>query len=344
MVVVNGTANEGFWAAYYLLRTGRFKVRATARHPGSDAATRLRELRVGGNACEVVPAATEDEVALRAAFRDAAGIYGTTIYNIHARKYRADNPEEMAQGRALIAAARATPTLRHFVFQTMARFHAPPEQLGLESPIHFRTKWALEDLIRDSQLPWTMLQQPAYLRQVRFGIARGRRIVFPYPPDLPLAFVAEEDIGKTVAQIFVEGDALLHQTIKAVSEIFTPAQLATRAHACLPAISPRYRVASALETAFFDHVIVGLKPAYRYASQINANFAAGNRLDISRSDLDFLADLLDPLKLTRLEAWLTCELAPASGARSRTALALRKPDRVAASDAKTAASGRSRAA
>jgi uncharacterized protein YbjT (DUF2867 family) len=343
IVVVNGTADEGFWAVYYLLRTGRFRVRATVRRATGEAVRRLQALRVGAEACEIVVAANEDESALRAAFRGATGIYGTTLYNIHARRYQDDNPEEMAQGRALIAAAAATPTLGQFVFQTMVQFRTPSEQLGLDSPIHFRTKWQLEQMIEAAGLPWTLLRQPAYMRQLRFGISRARRIVFPYPADQPLAFVAEEDIGKAVAQVFLEGRAFARQTIKVVSELVTPVEIAVRAHACLPVFHPRYRRASRLEQAFFDQVIVRLKPAYRYASQINANLAAGNAMDVSRADLDFLADLIHPLKLTRLESWLGSEYAPVRGARP--GLPWRQPVGVASADgAPPSASSRSRVA
>ncbi|MCK6371356.1 MAG: NmrA family NAD(P)-binding protein, partial [Gammaproteobacteria bacterium] len=241
IVVVNGSADEGFWTAYYLLKTKCFNVRATVRRLTGDKAERLRELKAGGGRCEVVQAATEDEPALRAAFRGAIGIYGTTIYNIHARRYRADNPEEMAQGRSLLAAARATPTLRHFVFQTMMRFCTPSAEIGLEAPIHFRTKWQLEEELKAADLPWTLVRQPAYMRQLRFGVSRGRKIVYPYANDYPLAFVAEEDIGKVVARIFMERESFLQQAVKVVSDIVTPAELAARAHACLPFISPRYR-------------------------------------------------------------------------------------------------------
>ena len=48
IVVTNGTANEGYWAVYYLLKSGRFNVRATVRRPASELAQRLRDLEVDG--------------------------------------------------------------------------------------------------------------------------------------------------------------------------------------------------------------------------------------------------------------------------------------------------------
>ena len=308
IVVTNGTANEGYWSVYYLLKTGRFNVRATVRRPTSAQAKRLGSLNFDGNRCEIVQASTEDQAALSAAFDGADGIYGTTIYNIHAKKYRADNPEEMAQGLALIAAAKACKSLKHFVFQTMTRFETTPEDRGLESPIHFRTKWSLEELAQNEGLPWILLRQPAYMRQIKFGIRRNRKLVFPYPPRMRLSFVAEEDIGKLVAAIFANADDLLHKTVKAVSEVLTPNELAARAHALLPEFSPNYRKATALETAIFDYIVVGMKPAFRYVTQINRNLAAGNPFDIDLDDKVFCENLISPLKLTEVEEWLSHEL------------------------------------
>ena len=226
IVVINGTADEGYWSVYYLLRTGRFHVRATVRRPESALAERLRQLDFDGNRCEIVQASTEDSAALQAAVDGAQEIYGTTVYNIYAKRYRHDNPEELAQRHALIAAAKACSTLEHFVWQTMTRFETPPEEPGLESPIHFRTKWQLEETIKDAGLPWTFLRQPAYIRQVKFGMQFKNRLVYPYPPTARLAYVTEEDLGKFVAAIVSDRNAHLHQTVNGVSEVVTPAELA----------------------------------------------------------------------------------------------------------------------
>lgn len=307
IVVTNGTATEGYWAVYYLLKTGLFKVRATVRRTDSALAERLQQLDVDGRRCELAKASTEDEAALRQAFDGAAGIYGTTVYNIYAKKYRHENPAELAQGRALIAAARSCSTLQHFVWQTMTRFDAQPESLGLESPIHFRTKWQLEDEVKAAGLPWIFLRQPAYMRQIKFGMQWKNRLVYPYPPDARLAYVAEEDLGKLVAAIFADADAHLNRTINGVSEVLTPVELARRAHELIPAFRPKYRQATALENAFFDYVIVGLKPAFRYPSQINQNLKAGNYFAMTTADRESCNELIRPLSLTTLEDWLRAE-------------------------------------
>lgn len=303
IVVTNGTANEGYWSVFQLLATGRFRVRATVRRPDSELSRRLAQLEVDGRRCELVQAANEDEPALRKAFDGATGIYGTTVYNIYAKKYRHENPEELAQGRALIAAAAACETLKHFVWQTMTRFDRPPEDLGLESPIHFRTKWQLETEVLNAGLPWTFLRQPAYMRQIKFGMQWKNRLVYPYAPEARLAYVAEEDLGKLVAAIFCGGEQYLKKTINGVSEVLTPVELAQRIHAIKPAFRTRYRQASALENAIFDYVIVGLKPAFRYPSQINANLKAGNYFAMTKADQVVCREMVAPEQLSTLEDW-----------------------------------------
>jgi len=304
IVVVNGTAGEGYWAVYHLLKTGRFRVRATVRRPEGALAERLRQLNFDGQRCEIVQAATDDELALRGAFAGAQGIYGTSVYNVHARRYRPANPEERAQCHAVINAARSCGTLQHFVWQTMTRFEIPPEELGLDIPIHFRTKWQFEDVTREAGLPWTFLRQPAYMRQIKFGMQFKNRLVFPYPPDTRLAFVAEQDLGKFVAAIFADRDRHLHQAVNGVSEVLTPVDIAGRVHRLIPQFSPDYRQASRLERAFFDHVLVGLRPAFRYPRQVNANLCAGNYFAMTARDQEHCRQLASPLVLTTLEDWM----------------------------------------
>ncbi len=250
VVVVNGTADEGYWAVRYLLKTGRFNVRTTARRLDSERIERLRQLGNDGNHVEVVQAATDDKNALEKAFENAHGIYGTSIYNIYAKKYRPANPEEMAQCRAVVGAAQSCPTLEHFIWQTMTRLDLPPESIGLEAPIHFRTKWHWEEVIRKTDLPWTFLRQPAYMRQIKFGMQYKNRLVYPYAPDARLPYVAEEDIGKLVASIFSDRDAHLHKAVNGVSEVVSPVELAARAHALNAEFSSKYRQATFVEKRY----------------------------------------------------------------------------------------------
>jgi hypothetical protein len=303
-VVVNGTAEEGYWAVYYLLKSGRFNVRATARRLDGKRVERLKRLDEYGKSFEIVRAATDDKHALKAAFQGAHSIYGTSIYNIYAKKYRSANPEEMAQCGAVIDAVQSCSTLEHFVWQTMGRLDLPPESIGLEAPIHFRTKWHWEEVIRDSGLPWTFLCQPAYMRQVKFGMQYRNRLVYPYAPDARLPYVAEEDIGKFVAAIFCDRESHLQKTVNGVSEVVSPVELAARAHALNQRFSPNYRQATWIENAIFDHIVVRLRPAFRYPFQINQNIKAGNYFAMTLDDKEYCQKLISPLKLTTLEEWL----------------------------------------
>ncbi len=304
IVVINGTADEGYWAVKYLMQTGRFHVRTTVRRMTSNKVQRLQKLKVNGETCEIVQAATSDKAALIKAFEGARGIYGTSVYNIHAKVYRSANPEEMAQCHALIEAAKTCDTLDTFVWQTMTRFDVAPKDLGLEAPIHFRTKWLYEDIIKDAGLPWIFLRQPAYMRQMAFGMQYKNRLVYPYQPDSRLPYVAEEDLGKIVAAIFSDPTPHMHTSINAVSEIVTPVEMAQRAHTLNRNFKKTYRVATWLENAIFEKLIVGLNPSYTYPLWINRNIMAGNYFNMQQEDKEFCAALIAPLELNKIESWM----------------------------------------
>lgn len=305
IVVVNGTADEGYWSAYYLLKSGLFNVRATARRLEGERIERLQALDFGGRKVELAKAATDDRDALVEAFDGAQGVYGTSIYNIYARQYRPANPEENAQCRAVIEAAERTSSLEHFLWQSMSRLEFPASRFGLEAPIHFRTKWFFEDVIRkETDLPWSILRQPAYMRQIKFGMQYKNKLVYPYAPDARLSYVAEEDLGKFVAAIFADKVRHMNKVINGVSEVVTPMELAQRAHAVNPDFSPNYRQATWIENAIFDQFVVRLKPAFRYPSQINRNICAGNYFSMTLDDKALCEDLISPLKLCSAEEWL----------------------------------------
>ena len=304
VVVVNGTAGEGYWATYYLLKTGLFNVKATVRRPDSQLSQKLKDLDVDGNRCDVVQAATNDQGALEKAFDGATAIYGTSVYNIYAKRYRPANPEEREQCRAVVNAARNTSSLEHFVWQTMTRFELPPEEIGLEAPIHFRTKWQFEEVIQDYDLPWTFLRQPAYMRQVKFGLQYKNRLVYPYSPDSRLSFVSEVDLGKFVAGIMQQRDEHLHKVVNGVTEVITPVELAERIARFKSGFKSHYRQASWIENAIFDQIIVGLKPAFNYPKQINHNIMAGNYFSMYEKDKAYCEKLTGDWGLTTLEDWL----------------------------------------
>lgn len=131
----------------------------------STNAQKLINLEVHGRRAEVVEASNDDKDALSLAFQGAEGIYATTLYNVDMKKkFDPDNIEELESGRAIIAAAQSnSKALKHFLFQTMMRFKTHPPDLGLPIPIHYKTKYELEEEIRNAEpkLPWTFLRQPA---------------------------------------------------------------------------------------------------------------------------------------------------------------------------------------
>ena len=139
------------------------------------------------------------------------------------------------------------------------------------------------DGLTDDQIATTVVQG---------GAAKG----YPNMPSHP--HIKGQDLVALVAHV-----RTLSRGVNGVSEVTTPAELARRAHALLPRFSPKYRQASWLETAFFDQVMVRLRPPFRYPSQINANLAAGNPFAITPEDRERCAQLVRPLPLVTAEDW-----------------------------------------
>eukprot|EP00966_Prymnesium_polylepis_P144446 3335630-Prymnesium_polylepis.1 len=161
---------------------------------------------------------------------------------------------EFAQGVNIIGAAEATPGLRHFVLQSMHRSGKEPEDHAVPAPMHRappcplpnplrarveerqpgpttwlttrahgqprlaadRAKWRLEDELRRSTLPWSILRQPTYLenfgndqaastgtqlRLLRPGVISGL-----LERDVELTVVAVEDLGALAAAMFQRRD------------------------------------------------------------------------------------------------------------------------------------------
>lgn len=317
VVVTNGSAMEGYWSVFYLLKTGRVQVRATVRNLKSSNAQRLIDLEVEGRKCQVVEADNFDVDALTNAFEGARGIYATTVYNVdRKKKFDPDNLEELESARAMVQAAKnANPegssVLKNFLWQTMMRYKTHPPDLGLPIPAHYKTKWDMEKEIQESGLPWIFLRQPAYMRQFRFLLTGNRRLKSTHPTANKVGFVAEEDLGKIVATVLAplnnDTSRFLGDTINALSELATPPEYAERAAAVVPDFAPGYKPLNPKFSKYlykFLSFIVG-GPVFPYIGAIMQNFGANNALDMYQQDLDYCQELTQEFGgLTTLEVWL----------------------------------------
>lgn len=273
----------------YLIHTYFYPVESTN-------AKKLIELEIDGRKAEVVEASNDDKEALTVAFDGAEGIYATTLYNVDMKKkFDPDNKEELECGRAMIEAAKTTSsTLKYFLFQTMHRFKTHPTDIGLPIPVHYMTKYALEEEIKNTELPWIFLRQAGYMRQVRFLLKGSNQISSFHPPENKVGFVEEEDIGKLVASILApkaDDDSCIFsvgQTINAITVLETPTELAKRSAAVVPGFSPDFKRTSPTYSKYLFKALACFVggPIFPYVGAISENFGVGNALDMDESDLE----------------------------------------------------------
>jgi len=170
-----------------MLRDG-WKLRALTRNPNSDAAEALAREGV-----EVVQGDMDDKESLDRAVRGAYGVFSVQDYwTVGARR-------EVQQGKNLADAAKKAGTA-HFVYSSVGGAERNADI------VHWKTKWEIEQHIRQLDLPATILRPAAfmdnyYVDQVEIGILKGK-LVDAVRGDKPYQTIAAEDIGAFAAFAF----------------------------------------------------------------------------------------------------------------------------------------------
>ncbi|MDQ0381452.1 NmrA/HSCARG family protein [Amycolatopsis thermophila] len=209
MLVLTATGGQGRAVTAGLLDRGA-EVRALVRDPGSPAAQALRRRGV-----EVVPGLLDDAHSLTAAMRGVAGVFALTT------PFEAGAEAEVAQGRAILAAARAA-DVGHLVFSSVA---GATQRTGVP---HFDSKAIVEAEVRASGLPYTILG-PTYFFDNALGgyqqILTGT-LDLPLPGDRPLQQLARSDHGAFAAEVLVHAEKYVGQRIELASDAPTPTRMA----------------------------------------------------------------------------------------------------------------------
>lgn len=149
IAVVGATGRQGGGVVRALQRQGRFRVRALTRDPAKHPHL----------ADEVVRADLGDPQSLREAFAGAHGAFVVSTFHLGD-----DAPDEFAQGRAAVEAAREA-GVRHFIWSTLpdveaisgGRFEVP----------HFTDKAKVDALVAAAGFEaHTFVQAPFYLQNL----------------------------------------------------------------------------------------------------------------------------------------------------------------------------------
>lgn len=255
LCVTTASSLEGAAFCRHALRTpNEFRVRALVRNPSSLRARQLEEL-----GAEIVVADNHDVDALSKAFDGASGVYACTTWS--GSRFTADGTvvrpddldprrleeSEVEQGLNILRAAEHTPSLRHFVLQSMHRAGREAPDASVDAPLHHRAKWRQEEALRASRslgCAWSILRQPTYLENFANDetAAQGTQLRLLRPgvvsgllaPKDELSVISVDDLGAIAVAMLRAGPEAYDQRVLAAATDRVSGELlaaaATRVH------------------------------------------------------------------------------------------------------------------
>ncbi len=188
IAVAGATGKQGGAVARHLLHRG-FRVRGLTRRPTSASATVLSEL-----GAELVLADLERPDTLVSALSGASGVF--SVQNFYEKGVGFVG--EVRQGRNLAEAAKRA-GVGHFVQSTMA------EARDADHVDHFRSKFTIEGIIDELQLPRTLLGTVWFMDNL-YDRSMGGEMSFPVLAGTlgrrPFEMMAVDDLGGIAAEVF----------------------------------------------------------------------------------------------------------------------------------------------
>ena len=186
LILVTGATGKQGGAVLRHLRDKGFPVRALTRHPDTPEARALV-----GHGTEVVSGDLDDSTSVA---RALDGVYG--VYSVQSRTEEGVEAE-IRQGIALAEAARRE-NVSHLVYSSVG---SADQHTGVP---HFDSKFQIEEHIRKSGVPYTILRPVFFMENwlgMRAGMEQGT-LTLPLKPDTRLQMIAVDDIGAFVAMSF----------------------------------------------------------------------------------------------------------------------------------------------
>jgi len=207
VLLFGATGNVGGAAARELVKRG-WRVRAVTRNPDSEKAQILHEL-----GAEVVQADMEDRPSIEKAFVDMKRVL--TVQN-----WTTSGVEgEMRQGKLVADVARSA-GVEHLVYISAG---TGDRDTGIP---HFDNKIFVEDYMRDLSLPSTIVRPTPFMElmsEKEFYPAMATWGVEPKIVgwDLPIPWVAANDLGQAVANIFDDPEKWIGRDIPMCGDVKT---------------------------------------------------------------------------------------------------------------------------
>ena len=211
ILVVGATGRQGGAVARYLTGAG-WKVRAMTRNAAGPKAMAL-----GGLDVELVEADLEDRTSLAKALEGIYGVFAAIT------PYEKGVEAESRQGKNLVEAAKLA-SVSHFVYSSVG---GADRNTGIP---HFESKWAIENHLRRSMVPYTILRHASFMENFsnpynKKSILSGR-LESTLAPETRLQMIAVDDIGGIAALAFGAPDQWMSRAIEIAGDQKTMPEVA----------------------------------------------------------------------------------------------------------------------
>src|SRR5215208_2212793 len=209
ILVAGATGQQGGATARNLLERG-FAVRALTRDTEKAAARELAEL-----GAEVVSGDLEDRASIE---RVLDGVYG--VFSVE-HVMGVDIEGEVRQGVLLADAARAA-GVEHLVYTSVGSAH---RETGIP---HFESKWEVEEHVRASGVPYTVLRPVFFMQNWEFmrEPILGGTLPQPLDPGKPFQMIDADDIGVFAATAFENPDGWIGREVDLAGDELTMPEIA----------------------------------------------------------------------------------------------------------------------
>jgi uncharacterized protein YbjT (DUF2867 family) len=209
ILVIGATGQQGGAVARSLLERG-FGVRALTRDPDKPEAREFANL-----GAEIVGGDLEDASSIE---RVLDGVHGVFLV----QQFMESGVEgEVRQGRKITDAAKAA-GVEHYVYSSVGSAH---RETGIP---HFESKWEVEEHVRDSGVPYTVLRPVFFMQNWEYmrEPILGGTLPQPLDPDKPFQMVAVEDIGVFAAMAFESPDEWIGREVDLAGDELTMPEIA----------------------------------------------------------------------------------------------------------------------
>ena len=279
VVLVTGATGRQGGAVVRQLRKFGLPVRALTRHPNKPSALALTNSGV-----EVVAGDLDHVESLMRVMNGAHGVFSVQNW------WETGTQREIQQGKNVADAAERS-GVQHLVYSSVGGAERDADIT------HWKTKWAVENYIRERGLPATILRpvgfmENYYIPAVEKALIVGK-LIDAVRADKPYQLIATDDIGAFAALAFAQPDRFIGKAIEIAGDELTNPQIAATFSRVMGRPVTFRRLPLLL-----TRVVLG-KEFYQMFKWFNE---AGFRADIPALRRDY-----PEVELTSLDAWIRRE-------------------------------------